>query len=186
MLKNKCLLLVLLISLFSFGFATAPAAEAAAPKVAVLPLINLGEENPALTGILSDLTVKTFPYPQYDLLQDDKVIEAAQKAGYFEWGKKGVDTQKLEALRQQLGADILVMTLVEKTSAHSPAVNSSLEEIVETEVRMQNAAVYSTGKPLVEKTNRSNQDMYSVVKDQGSEKMVKQILTAFIHKVVGK
>lgn len=183
-MKNKFLLAIVLAVLTVFGFTTVPAAEAATAKVAVLPLINLGAENPALTGILMDQTVTKFTYPQYDLLQDDKVIAAAQKAGYFEWGKKGVDEQKLESLRQELGADILIMVLVEKTL--STSISTSNEELVDTEVRMQNAAVYSWKKPFVQKVSRSNRELYSIARDQGSEKMVKQMLNSFMNKVVEK
>lgn len=183
-MKNKSLLLVLLVSLFTFGIAAAPTVEAAASKVAVLPLINLGEENAAYTGILMEQTVAKFTYPQYDLMQDDQVIAAAQKAGYFEWGKKGVDEQKLESLRQQLGADILIMVMIEKTDSKS--FTTSMEEYVDTEVVMQNAAVYSWKKPLVQKVNRSERDLYAVARDQGSEKMVKRIVASFMKKVVEK
>lgn len=183
-MKNKWFFLVLLVSLFTCGLMNAPTVEAAAQKVAVLPLINLGEENPALTGILMEQTVKSFSYPRYDLMQDDKVITAADKAGYFEWGKQGVDEQKLESLRQQLGADILVMVMIEKTDSKS--LTTSMEEYVDTEVRMQNAAVYSWKKPFVQKVNQTERDLYSVAGDQGEEKMVKKIIASFIKKVITK
>ena len=183
-MKNKFLLAMMLTVLTLFGVANVPAAEAAAQKVAVLPLINLGEENAALTGILMDQTVAKFTYPKYDLMQDDKVIEAAQKAGYFEWGKQGVNEQKLESLRQQLGADILVMVMIEKTEVTS--FSTSNEEYLDVGVRMQNAAVYSWKKPFVQKVSRDERDLYGVAGDKGAEKMVKKIITSFMNKVVEK
>lgn len=183
-MKNKFLLACLLAVMAVFGFASVPVTEAAAQKVAVLPLINLGEENTALTGILMDQTVAKFTYPKYDLLQDDKVIEVAQKAGYFDWGKKGVDEQKLESLRQQLGADILVMVMIEKTAATSFATSN--EEYLDVEVRMQNAAVYSWKKPFVQKVSRDERDLYGIAGDKGAENLVKKIITSFMNQVVEK
>ena len=84
---------------------------------AAIPL-QTNEAKVERTGDLNnyywDIIVDRFPYPQYELIDDDKVLEAVPEEGL-----KNYDKPTLQAIADKVDADIVIAMRVDKVASRA-------------------------------------------------------------------
>ncbi len=175
-----CALLVVVL-----GFVAVNPAEAAlpksmwgtAPKVAVLPVVNVANDDPAVTQIVLEKTVEAFRYPEFEMISDDVLLPVLTKLNYYEAAKNGPDKQLLEEIRKQSGVDMVVMFFVEEITQNTILGEEAVEE---SRVKARAMGVYSWKQPVSLSADREERADYAVVGDKGAINLFKRTINKFV------
>ena len=153
------------------------------PKVAVLPIINVANDNPAVAQLALEKTIATFRYPEYELVSDDILLPVLTKVNYYEAAKKGPDKAMLETIRRETGTDMVVMIFVEKMSQQTIVGTETVEEM---KILAKATSVYSWKKPLELRDDRIELLDSTVAGENGVLDVWKRVLNGFMKELQKK
>lgn len=99
----------LVVAALACFFAVPAMSRAEAAKVAVLPLINMEQEENNASAIFMKQAVEYFKYPSYELVGDEILEPILKKENYKVAGQKGPNEGMLRRIMNESKADIIIM-----------------------------------------------------------------------------
>lgn len=144
-------------------FFVAPAMnQAEAAKVAVLPLVNLEEEENRAGAVFIKEAVEYFKYPAYDLVGDEILEPILTKENYAVVSKQGPNQAMLNRIMKASGADIVIMMRLNQLTDDSDYRGKEMMQklVVKADVMALNAF---TGKVYSDKVNKTDEIEYGLI-----------------------
>lgn len=105
----------LMLTLLVLGFVLPSYGKAEAAKVAVLPLV-MEEQDAAARRAWVEACTKQFKFPEFTMIDDTVMDNAAKEANYATLAQNGPDEALIRKIMAKTGADIGVMMVIDELS----------------------------------------------------------------------